>query len=170
MERVNAVGVPISGVTMGKNAQLGAILLGGLVAGTIDVGSACLINGLGVVVILHAIASGLIGKASFTGGTSTAILGLLLQWAMALVIAAIYVAATSVRPRMRRSWVQTGAIAGVVIFVVMNYVVVPLSAAPFKPKFSLEGFMASFGPDKFVADLVAMILFGLIIGFFARDT
>jgi len=47
-----------------QRALLIAILWGGFVAGTIDIGAAALINRLSPVIILHAIASGLLGKAS----------------------------------------------------------------------------------------------------------
>ena len=42
-----------------------AILYGGFIAGTIDIGVASLINGISPWVILRAIASGLLGKAAF---------------------------------------------------------------------------------------------------------
>lgn len=152
-----------------KDTALYAILLGGLVAGSIDIGAAAVINGLSPVVIMHAIASGLLGGDSFKGGLPTAVAGVLLQWAMALIIAAIYVGVMSRLPELRRRWLFSGTVSGVIIFFVMNYLVLPLSAAPFKPKFSLAGFEATFKPDKFVENLAAMILFGLIVAFFARD-
>src|SRR5580693_459172 len=68
-----------------------AILLGGLIAGTLDIGAAALINGRNPLVILLVIASGLLGKASFQGGLPAAILGLVLQWLMSLLISAIFV-------------------------------------------------------------------------------
>jgi hypothetical protein len=61
---------------------LGAILLGGFIAGTIDIGAAALINTVSVPVILKAIASGILGKASFERGMEAESLGVLLQWAM----------------------------------------------------------------------------------------
>jgi len=145
-----------------------AILLGGLIGGSIDIGSAAVINGFSPVVIMHAIASGLLGGDSFKGGMPTAIAGVLLQWAMALIIAAIYVGVMSRLPELRRRWAFSGTVAGVIIFFVMNYLVVPLSAAPFRPEFSVHGFMTVFKPDKFVENLMAMILFGLILAFFAK--
>jgi uncharacterized membrane protein YagU involved in acid resistance len=152
-----------------RNTVLNTILVAGLVSGTVDIGSAALINGLSPAVILHAIASGLIGRASFHGGAASALLGVLLQWAMAILIAVIYVAATASLPGMRRRWPLTGLIAGIVIFLVMNYLVVPLSAAPFRPQFKLQSLLTAFTPYKFAANLIAMILFGLIIAFCARD-
>ena len=139
-----------------------AILLGGLVAGTIDIGSATLIYWVNPVVILHSIASGVLGRASFSEGVPSALLGLLLQWAMSLIIAAIYVLSTRVVQVPSRLWIAAGLAYGVAIFFVMNYVVVPLSAAMPKPH------LPHFTPDKFAENMIAMLLFGLIVAFFAR--
>ena|SRR5215831_3808589 len=147
----------------------GAVLASGVIAGSIDIGAASLISGLSPLVILHAVASGLLGKAAFTGGAVTALLGLLVQWGISILIAAIYLMVTAQWPGMRRRWGPTGILAGVVIFVVMNYLVVPLSAAPFRPHFSLHQLLTLFTPYKFVANLLAMILFGLIIAFSTRN-
>lgn len=140
-----------------------AILLGGFVAGTIDIGSAALINMVNPVVILHAIASGLLGRASFFGGAPSAILGLVLQWAMSLIIAAVYVLAGRMLAVLTRRWVAGGLCYGVVIFIVMNYVVVPLSAA--RPHHDLPHFT----PVHFVGNVLAMLLFGLIVACFAAS-
>ena len=144
-------------------------LLAGLVAGTVDIGVAGVIYQLSLGVILRSIASGLIGAAAFEGGAAAVLLGLLLQWAMSVLIAMIYVAATAPLPDMRRRWPLSGVIAGVATYVVMSYLVVPLSAAPFRPSLTLEGLFKGFTIHKFVLDLSAMILFGLIIAFIVRD-
>lgn len=146
-----------------------AVLSAGLSAGTLDIGVASLIYQLSPRVILQSIASGLIGQASFKGGARTALLGLLLQWAMSILIAIIYLVATVPLPDMRRRWPMSGVIAGVTTYVVMSYLVVPLSAAPFRPSFTLEGLFKDFTLYNFVVSLLAMILFGLIIAFFLRN-
>jgi hypothetical protein len=51
----------------------------------------------------------------------------------------------------------------------MNYLVVPLSAAPFRPHFGLHELLTAFTPYKFIANLLAMLLFGLIVAFSARN-
>jgi uncharacterized membrane protein YagU involved in acid resistance len=148
---------------------IGTVVTAGLVAGTIDIGAASLINRLSPTVILQAVASGLLGKEAFGGGAATATVGLLVQWGISIVIAAIYLMVTAPWPGMRRRWGLTGALAGVVIFLVMNYLVVPLSAAPFRPHLGLHELLTAFTPYKFVANLLAMILFGLIVAFCARN-
>ena len=138
-----------------------AIILGGLVAGSIDIGAAALINWLSPVFILHVIAGGLLGRTgSFSGGMYTAILGLLLQWVMSLLIAAIYVVASEYLPALKRHWIAAGLAYGVGVFAVMNYVVVPLSAYKRFPHFTL----LSAGEN-----LLAMLLFGFLVAFFARQ-
>jgi len=139
-----------------RSFPLGAILLGGLVAGTLDIGAAALINGIDPLIILRAIASGVLGRAAFQGGLPVSVLGLVLQEAMSLVIAAIYVLAAARLPVLVRRWLPAGLAYGVAIYGVMNFIVVPLSAAPMK---------LHFAPVKNAEDLAAMLLFGLIIGF-----
>jgi len=146
---------------MPKNLQtlLGPILLGGFIAGTIDIGAAALINAVSIEVILKAIASGVLGKASFERGIQAETLGLFLQWGMSILIAAIYVITARRIGVLRRRWVAAGLIYGVAIFFVMNYVVVPLSAIGRIPHFTAA---------RFIENLLAMLLFGLIVAFFAR--
>lgn len=143
-----------------KNREvLSAILLGGVIAATIDIGAASLINGRSPIFIMQAIAGGLLGKATFTGGAGSAILGAVLQELMGVLIAAIYVVLAKNIPALLRRWILSGVTYGVIIFFVMNYVVVPLSALRAKPHFRV---------DKFAEDMAAMLVFGLIVAFFAR--
>jgi len=136
-----------------------AILCGGFIAGAIDIGAASVINWLSPLIIMQAIASGLLGKASFQGGLTSAALGLVLQWAMSILIAAIYVLAATRIPRLGKHWVPCGLLYGVVVYFVMTYVVVPLSAAGFSHAFNLR---------SFIENMLAMLLFGLIVAFFQR--
>ena len=142
-----------------RKSILAAILLGGLVAGTLDIGAAMLISGRSMAFILQFIASGVLGPASFEDGTGTVILGALLQWAMSLIIAAIFVLASLKLPVLRRRWVSSGLAFGVATYFVMTYVVVPLSAAGGGWHFSLM---------PFIKNLSAMLVFGLIVAGFAR--
>ena len=142
-----------------RRSDAAAILLGGLIAGTIDMGVAALINRLRVGFILRVVAGGVLGKAALAGDASVALLGLVLQWAMSLVIAAIYLLVVRRRPMLRVHWVRAGVAYGVVIFFVMNYVVVPLSAWATTPRFTRA---------TFVENLLAMLLFGLILAWFAH--
>jgi hypothetical protein len=136
-----------------------AALYGGLIAGTIDVFAASLINMIHPLIILRAIATGVLGLAAFAGGLPVSLLGLALQWAMSVLIAGIFVFAARRLAWMRQRWVLAGLAFGPVVFVVMEYVVVPLSAAK-SPHFTVLSLLEN---------LAAMLLFGLIVAFFARD-
>jgi uncharacterized membrane protein YagU involved in acid resistance len=143
---------------------LRAILVGGLVAGTLDIGAAALINSVSPILIAHYIASGVLGKAALSAGTWAAYLGVLLQWAMSVVIAAIYWFVTARMPRLRERWWLGGLLAGVVIFLVMNFIVMPFSAAPV----TLHEVIARFRLSKAAENLLAMFVFGLIVAYCAR--
>lgn len=145
------------------SAALRAIICGGLIAGTLDIGAASLINTTNPVLIVHYIASGLLGTRAFTLGAAATCLGLLLQWAMSIVIAAIYFGVTSRWRRLRTRWQLGGLFAGVIIFLVMNFVVMPLSAAPITYREIIEHFR----PLKYAANLLAMFVFGLIVAYCA---
>jgi hypothetical protein len=138
---------------------LTAILLGGFVAGTLDIGAAALISSASPLRILRFVAGGILGKAALAGGAWVAIAGLLLQWAMSLIIATIYVIASQRYPILRRRWIAGGVVYGAVVFFVMNYAVVPLSAWAKWPRFTVA---------TFAENMVAMLLFGLIVACVAR--
>lgn len=134
------------------------IVVGGLIAGLVDIGAAALINWVDPIVVLHAIATGVEGRAAFKGGWQTAVLGLGLQCAMSIVIAALYVGLVSGSKWLRQHWFLAGLAAGPVIFTVMEFAVVPLSRAA----------KAHFTPVTIVPNIAAMMLFGVIVAFFTR--
>jgi hypothetical protein len=135
-----------------------AALLGGVIAGTIDIGAASLISGRDPTIIAQFIAGGLLGKAALTGGAQTVGLGILLQWAMSILIAAIYVFTSAWLVALRRQWLLFGIAYGVPVYFVMTYIVVPLSAWHRVAAFSLV---------PFAENLAAMMVFGLIVAYFA---
>lgn len=111
-----------------------AILLGGLVVGALDLLDAFIFfgwrSGAQPIGILHSIAAGLIGRdAARAGGVQTAALGAVLHFAIAFLIAAVYVIASRVIPLLRRRWLVCGLIFGVLAYFVMTFIVVPMSNA-----------------------------------------
>jgi len=115
-----------------------AILVGGLIAGALDITYALLLWWLRAQVtpmqILQSVAAGLLGKASYDGGAGTAILGAFLHFFNALVIAAIFVGASRIWPVLARRATLFGPLYGIGVYLVMNYVVLPLSAFPPRTK------------------------------------
>jgi len=129
-------------------------LLASIFAGMPDVFVAAALSRASPGKILQTIASGVLGEASYLKGSASVALGLGLQIAMSFVIALIYSVAFSQMEGVRRSPLLFGALYGVAIFVVMNFVVVPLSHAYPKPRWDLK---------SVVAMLIVMVLFGEII-------
>ena len=122
---------------MAADATRGAlrhVLIAALVAGTIDIAYAIawsVAHGGSVRGLLQAVASGWLGKAAFTGGDASAALGLASHYGIVAVAAALYLAASRRSAWLRaHPWIA-GPLYGLTIFLAMNFVVVPLSAAPF---------------------------------------
>ncbi len=110
-------------------------LWAGLIAGALDITAAIVTNtlrGSTPMRVLQSVASGLLGRRALDGGWPTALLGLLLHFAMMLVIAGIFCALASRMAWTRRLPLAAGAIYGVAVYAVMNLIVVPLSAFPVK--------------------------------------
>jgi hypothetical protein len=106
-----------------------AIALSCLIAGTLDISDALIFYGLrGVspIRLLQGIAVGLIGRGAFTQGMRSALLGLLLHFFIATTWATIYIFASRRLPLSRHPFLW-GSLYGIVVYIVMNYAVVPLS-------------------------------------------
>src|SRR5918997_4290552 len=116
----------------GRPRALDTILGGGLVVGLLDGLFALVFYGLVLGVkplrIFQSVAAGVLGRASFEGGTRTFALGVLLHFAVATCIAAVYYAASLKLPVLIRRAVPCGLIYGMLAYLGMNYVVIPLSA------------------------------------------
>ena len=109
-----------------------AVILGTIVVGTLDILDALIFFGLRgarPVRIFQAIAAGLLGRKAFQGGIPAAVLGGVLHFFIAFVIVAAYFLASRRAPLLIRYAVPFGLLYGVAVYVVMNYVVIPLSAA-----------------------------------------
>ena len=109
-----------------------AIVYGTLVVGTLDAVDALVFFGLRGVAphrIFQSIAAGLLGRSAFTGGPATVVLGVLLHFFIALVIVATFVGASRYIPVLTRAPILSGLVYGVGVYLVMNLVVLPLSAA-----------------------------------------
>lgn len=113
---------------------IAAILAGGFVAGAADITYACvhynLVYGTLPERIFQSVAAGLIGKdAANAGGWGTAALGLGAHMAIALIMAAAFVLVSMAVPLIRKLWSITGPLYGLGLMFLMNFVVVPMSAA-----------------------------------------
>lgn len=113
-----------------------ALATGTLVVGALDLFDAVVFFGLRGARpdrILQSIAAGVLGPASFQGGAATALLGLVLHFVIAFGIVMGYFVAAGLFPLLVRRPLVHGAWYGVVAYLVMNYVVIPLSNAAVAP-------------------------------------
>lgn len=109
------------------------ILTSGLVAGTLDLALAVTffrIEGAPLAAVPHAIASGWLGARAIHGGATDAILGIALHFLIALVVAAVYYLLSRTIRLLNHQPILSGTVYGLAVFLVMQNIVVPLSAEP----------------------------------------
>ncbi len=151
--------------TARRPRALETILYGGLVVGILDGLFALIFYGLILgarpLRIFQSVASGLLGReASFEGGVPTFLLGILLHFVVATCIAAVYYVISLNLPVLIRHAVVSGLIYGMIAYLVMNYVVIPLSAIGSSPSFSLRTFLPAFIGHAFLVGLPIALLAG----------
>jgi len=139
------------------------ILLGGLIAGACDLTGAIVVSwlraGVSPVRVMQSIAAGLLGAASYDGGARTAVLGVALHFMIATIWTAVfYFASRSLRFLVERP-VPAGLLYGVIVYLFMNFVVLPLSAFPMRPV-TLTG--------RLIGMLIIMFCIGLPIALIVR--
>ena len=141
-----------------------ALLVGGLVGGTLDILFAisfAAYNDIPALRLLQSVASGLLGKGAYSGGWPSAALGLFLHFVMAIAFAGAFVLASRRFPLLVRRPFLLGGLFGIAVFLFMRLVVLPWSAFPHP---------LSFRPLATTLDLLSHIfLFGIPIALAARE-
>ena len=124
-----------SSYTRSRNSLLRPIALGGLIIGTADaiiyhwlVSS--VLGGNPLTVVYQYIASGALGESAFAGGIATALLGVFFHFIASFIIAAVFILSADRISLLRRYSIVGSLLYGFGVFIVMNMVVIPLSAAP----------------------------------------
>ena len=121
-----------------------AILWAGLICGALDALSAMAVSGFfGVkpIRVFQGIASGILGRSAFQGGSGSALLGLGLHFLIAFGAATTYYAASRWLPVLIDHAIACGVVFGIAVHLFMTYVVIPLSAIGSRP-FVLRSFVA----------------------------
>lgn len=144
--------------SVGKPQAFETILYGGLAIGVLDFLDASiffpLYYGIGFFDVWHGPASGLIGReASKAGGVPTALLGIVLHFCVAFTIAAAYFLIARYLVRVKH-FVIIGLLYGITANLVMQHIVIPLSAIG--PRTTVEPFgsvMNSFVGHAFLVGL-----------------
>ena len=124
-----------------------AALAGGLAAATLDIVYAFAwlgMSGRSPLFVLQSVASGWLGRGAFTGGIAAGALGLASHYGISIAAAALYGAAVRGSAWIRAQWILGGIAFGVLVYLFMNFVVIPLSAAPFGPPWTARAFIQGF--------------------------
>ena len=140
-----------------------------LLAGCVLIGSTDLVfawsfwapKGVGFVDILHSIASGWYGKASSGSGTTGAVVGAASHYAIVLFMLLVYRWAAHAWAGFTRHVLLAGAAYGLLLYLAMNFVVLPLSAAGM-PKFDNLAWV--------VSSIAMHMLIGMLIAYFVRKS
>jgi hypothetical protein len=118
-------------MTTTKRGWIGWLIGGGLLAGTFDIcyatGFSYLRSGVPPSRVLHFVASGALGPDAYKGGVATAAAGLGFHYLIAMIFTAVFFAAASMAPSLIRRPVVSGMVYGAGVYLVMNFVVIPLS-------------------------------------------
>ncbi len=137
-----------------RSRALPAIFWAGLICGALDITSAFILFSATPIRILQRIASGLIGQRAFQGGWATAALGLGLHFFIAFSAASVFYAASRKISFMTQRPLLAGLLYGIAVYVLMYWIVKPLSLVTPLP-FSLSATV--------IAIHVHMVLIGLPI-------
>ena len=133
----STLATPASNISPAKTRRaLDAILFGGLAAGILDglwAAGMTSFRGGSPMRMFQFIASGLIGRSSFNGGIATSLLGVLLHFFIAFTLATIFYAASTKLPQLARQPFLWGPLYGILAYLGMNFVVVPLSLVARQP-------------------------------------
>ncbi len=141
-----------------------SVLAGGLIAGTLDITYACVFwalrAGTPPLRIFQSVAKGVLGPSTFKGGAATAALGLFLHYFIATAMSLTYYVFARRWPALVERPLMFGAAYGLALYGVMNYIVVPLSAA--------RGGGSGGALWVALSIMVHMLLIGVPIALFAR--
>jgi hypothetical protein len=130
------------------------IAIAGLTCGVLDLTSAATLNrlrGIEPMRTLQGVASGILGPKSFTGGRSTAALGLGIHFFIAFAITAAYYFASRKLSVLNEHAVLCGLSYGIAVHLFMSLIVLPLSSL--KRPFSMKFFAAQFVIHMFCVGL-----------------
>jgi hypothetical protein len=120
----------MNGSTTKSARAFPAIFWGGLLCGVLDISSAFVaygFRGVKPIRILQSVASGLLGPNAFKGGVETAALGAGLHFLVAFTAATVFYLASRKISWLTQRAVLSGFLYGEVVYMFMNFVVIPLS-------------------------------------------
>jgi hypothetical protein len=110
-----------------------AIIWGGTACAVLDGVAASVqfaIKGITPLRVWQGVASGWLGEEAFRQGWKSGVIGLALHCMIAFSAATLFVAVSHYQPFIGRTYFVSGPVYGIVVYLVMNLIVVPLSARP----------------------------------------
>ena len=114
-----------------STSSIRTIVRAGLVAGALDALGAMttfmLRGGKNPAIVWKYVASGVFGKEALAGGTTTVVWGLVFHFCIALTFAAFFFLIYPTLRRFISSSIVLGLLYGVLVWVVMNLIVLPIS-------------------------------------------
>lgn len=118
-----------------------SLLWAGFLAGTLDALAGIIVywiilGRMNMIQVLQWIASGVFGKQAFTGGLFMALIGNFLHYIIAYLVTIAFFIAASYLPQLRKNSTLIGLLYGLLIWIIMNLIVLPLSNVepmPFEP-------------------------------------
>jgi len=114
--------------------SFGNLLAIALIAGTLDgLAAVIFLAKMNFVGVFQYIASAILGKAAYTGGIKTALMGLILHYFIAFSFTFFFVLVTNKISALRKNVLLSGIIYGIFVWAVMNLLVVPLTQIPQSP-------------------------------------
>ena len=117
---------------MSKPSAARAILVGGLIAGTLDITYACVFFGIRNHVsplrIFQSVARGALGQNAFQGGLKTAALGLFFHFLIALIAATVYFVLSRALRFMVTYAILSGILYGACVYFFMYGIIMRVSA------------------------------------------
>jgi len=127
------MGSDLTAPTLGRPRGLEVIPAGGVLVGIFDLVFAFTFYGLilkaPALRIFQSVAAGVLGRAAAVeGGVRTFFLGIVLHFLVATCIATVYYLVSLLLPLVLRYAVPSGLIYGMIAYLGMNYLVIPLSA------------------------------------------
>ena len=141
---------------------LKAIMWGGAACGILDgVGASVqfALRGFEPLRVWQGVASGLMGERAFGMGWLSGGFGLILHFLIAAIVATVFFVACPHFPALQQFYWISGPLYGVIVFLVMHLIVVPLSARPNRPAPAMA---------VFVQIVIHMLLVGLPIALAAN--
>ena len=127
---------PTQPLTTNRSTALPAIFWAGLTCGAMDITAAFVTwwpKGILPSRILKGIASGLLGPEAYTGGWPTAALGLAFHFFIAFSAATVFYFASRKLAFLTQHPVLSGPLYGVCVYLVMYWIVMPLSRYRHRP-------------------------------------